>query len=90
MDLRGDTRFVEVLASSKASPCHGMSCHVMSCRACGATFYYRLASKVREGSGNTWFSAKGSCWLVLKADQVQEQGTHGKKAYLVTAFIQQQ
>lgn len=52
MDLRGDTRFVEVAASSKASPCRVMSCYV---EGVGPHSDCRLASEVREGSGKSCF-----------------------------------
>lgn len=79
----GGGSFLLCWLESKVSPCHVMSCHVMSCRVMSCHREgvephsdCNLDSKVREGSGKTLCSASGSFWLILKTNEILEQGEH--------------
>lgn len=88
--LRGETRFMEVESSSSPGWNPAWVC-VMLCYVMGKRTHSHcsLISKVREGSEKTLCSARGFYWLILKANEIQEQGAHDEKHFW-SVFIQQQ
>lgn len=46
-----------------------------------------LVSKVREGSEKTSCSASGFYWLILKANEIQEQGAHDEKHFWSLSYF---
>lgn len=60
--------------------CESVSCYVMSWGK-RAHLHCSLASKVREGSKKTLCSASGFYWLILKANEIQEQGAHDENNF---------